>query len=277
MAGLISTRFGVSFANTSDTIYETIAEREGVSLDLVHSMPKEALRPRLIEVGDKLCDEHGLAYLALTQLAKHDVVCGIRKPKELALVRSEYSDCLFIWVIRPDQKLIKDSTQLSHKDADLVIVNSGSLADLESQVTSGIVNASLGIKHPGNSLWNTLHWFAFQQGWSQQEQANFMQAFSTMLFITSRTCPCAIDFEAIKKVLPPPTTRDEFWNWTLLVHDWVNHKRGVPLHWDWTQNHPGFKVLREAFASRTSEGILAGTAIPLTQQTDIKYCSPCSK
>ncbi len=276
IAGIIASRFGVTFANTSDTIYDELAGY-GQTVEDLHKMPKERLRPRLIETGDRLCEEHGLAYLALTQLEKHDVVCGVRKPKELALIRAAYPDCLFLWVIRPGHPHIKDSTQLSHKDADLVVMNTGSVTDLETQVTSGLVNNSLGLVHPGNSLWNMLHWFAFQRDWSDLERTNFMQSFETMLFITGKTCPCAIEFQAIKKVLPPPAGRDEFWNWTLLVHDWVNHKRGVPLHWDWTLGHPGFKALREAFSTRTAEGILTGTSFPIQPATDIVYCAPCSK
>jgi len=277
IAGIIASRFGVTFANTSDTIYEQVAKDYGKTVEEVHAMDKEKLRPELIFVGDTLCKVHGLAYLTLKQLEKHDVVCGVRKPQELALVRAAYPNCLFLWVIRPGYPTIKDSTQLSHKDADLVIMNAGSVSDLESQVTSGLVNNSLGLSHPGNSLWNLLHWFAFQRDWNALERTNFMQAFETLLFITGKSCPCAIEFQAIKKVLPPPAGHDEFWNWTLLVHDWVNYKRGVPTHWDWTQGHPGFKILKEAFSSGTAEGILSGTSVPTQPATDLTYCAPCSK
>lgn len=277
VASIIATRFGVTYGNTSDTIYETVATVQGVTVDELYKMDKEKLRPKLIEAGDHLCSVGGPAYLALQQLQKHDVVCGIRKPQELALIRASYPDCLFLWVIRPGYLHIKDSTQLSHKDADVVIVNSGSMADLEANITQGMVNNSLGLSHPGNSLWNLLHWFAFQQNWTDMDRSNFMQAFDTMLFITGRTCPCAVEFQAIKRVLPPPSGRDEFWNWTLIVHDWVNYKRGVPLYWEWTSGHPGFKALQEAFTTRTAEGILAGTAEPFTPTTNITYCKPCNQ
>lgn len=277
VAELLARRFGVSFANTSDTIYEEAAIQLGLPVDDVRGLPKEEIRSLLIKTGDALCDKHGLAYLTLCQLAKHDIVCGVRKPKELALVRAQYPDALFLWVIRPGQPEIKDSTALSHLDADAVLVNSGSKHDLETQATRAVVQDSLGLRHPGNSLWNLLHWFAFKRDWSEQERINFMRSFETLLMITGGDCPCAMEFAAIKKVLPPPPDQGEFWNWTLLVHDWVNHRRGVPPKWDWTAGHPGFIQLREAFSTGTAESILTGRTPLVSPTSPIEYCSPCAK
>lgn len=271
-ARIIAARLNLTYGNTSDTIYAELAKERGCTVASLESLPKETLRSALIAKGDNLCLQGGPAFLALTQLDKHDVVCGVRKPIELSLVREKYPKSVFLWITRPDYDAPKDNTLLSQLDADYVVVNDGSLNDLEAKIAQFIVMSSLGLKHPGNSLWNLLHWFAFQRDWSENERAQFLQAFGTILFITARDCPCAITFEAIKKVFPPPSVNSEFWNWTLIVHDWVNHKRGVPLRWEWTRGHPAFKALQEAFSSNTPEGLLTDTA---RQPAPVAYCKPC--
>jgi len=154
---------GLPGASCSDVIFALLARHTGTPEPELRAADKEVLRPKLIEFGDYLCGSIGKLELvgeptpearphtealyrgpsALVRALFHAgfrVIDGVRRRLELRDVRDRLEwlglRTIVVWVERPGAPPIKDNTELSREDADVVIVNSGSTDDLRQKISS---------------------------------------------------------------------------------------------------------------------------------------------
>lgn len=155
-------------ASTSDVIYALLAQEMGKPEAELRAMPKEEIRPKLIEFGDYLCGKAGKLELvpplperpapekyyrgpsALSRIlfhTGHRVSDGIRRRLELSDLRSKLEwlgiPLVVIWVERPGHPTIKDNTEVTSADADFVLLNDGSLEELRSKVKAWLDSLEL--------------------------------------------------------------------------------------------------------------------------------------
>lgn len=237
LAAFISERLGWKYGNTSDAIYDELARRRSVSVATLQREPKEQLRPDLIATGDELCASDPAALIQLQAAAGVRVIAGVRKPDELEAARQRFR-ALFVWVTRPDFKSPPDNTLLTAVDADLHVVNR-SLHTLRA--VAGLVSGKvLGQQHPGASLWALLHRYAASEARSGDvtQRQRFLDTFDAMLGLCLPDCPCQQHWREVLGRVPPPALSQDFYTWTLVLHDVINHRRGVPRFWSWTELSP---------------------------------------
>lgn len=111
------------FGETSVRLFNELARMKGIAVEELRQTPKKDLRPELVDLGDKLCEAYGLDYLSSSLFDSGcDIVAGIRKPAELALLRSKYR-VIAVWMLRPDAPHEPDNTSLSIADCDYIIQN----------------------------------------------------------------------------------------------------------------------------------------------------------
>jgi len=160
-------------ASTSDAIYALLAHSLGCEESELRAKPKEEVRPKLIEFGDYLCMAGELKLLtpgekeaqyyrgpsALSRALFHAgvrVSDGIRRRLELKDLRDKLEwlgvPLVVIWVERPGHPTVKDNTEVTSADADVVIVNDGSLDDLRSKVKAWLDSLELRLAAPGSKL-----------------------------------------------------------------------------------------------------------------------------
>lgn len=151
----------LSGASCSDVIYRFLAIRRGVSVESLRALPKEDLRPALIEAGDYLCGQIGelkevavdsriekdvwripSALIRLLYLNGHNSIDGVRRRLELthAIQHLEWNGVpsIVIHVSDPRKPIIKDNSEDLSDLAELKIVNDGTVEDLEAKLRAFI-------------------------------------------------------------------------------------------------------------------------------------------
>lgn len=124
---LVSKRGGdAKTAGTSEIIYEAMQKATGKSLAELKSVPKEELRPRLIEFADYLCDIYpDILSRALVQRGVN-IIDGIRRREELQWLKDKYDTEIFY--IERYEGVVKDNFELNPSDADYIVDNTGPLS-----------------------------------------------------------------------------------------------------------------------------------------------------
>jgi hypothetical protein len=137
----------------SDVIYAILAQRRGVSVESLRHIPKEEIRPALIEVGDFVCgsvgqltevpvnniDEslyrHPSALIRTLYLSGYNVIDGVRRRLELQHARDHLDwngvRSVVIHVEDPRKPKIADNSEDLRDLADNQIINDGTVNDLE--------------------------------------------------------------------------------------------------------------------------------------------------
>lgn len=109
--------------DTSDMIYDRLAAELGVTLGDLRAMPKEDIRPKLIEIGDRLSKTDPLALIRPVMKSKSFTIAGIRKRDQLEALPK---DVQVVWINRNDHT--PDS--LDNLDIDptghCIVINNGS-------------------------------------------------------------------------------------------------------------------------------------------------------
>lgn len=141
----------------SDVIYAVLAARRGVSVQSLREVPKEELRPTLIEVGDWLCGQIGqlaevaakpeideTVYRAPSALIRtlylngYNVIDGVRRKLELQHAKEHLEwngvRTVVIHVSDPRKPLIADNSEDLTPLADNAIVNDGTPEELEQKL-----------------------------------------------------------------------------------------------------------------------------------------------
>jgi hypothetical protein len=153
---------GLRGGSCSDVIFVLLSRHLGVPEAELRLVDKEALRPKLIEFGDFLCGSTGKLSLiepepaagapdktaklyrgpsALVRTLFHAgyrVIDGVRRRLELQEVRDRMEwlgiPVVVFWVERPGEPVLKDNTELSKEDADVVLLNDGTPDDLRQKI-----------------------------------------------------------------------------------------------------------------------------------------------
>ncbi len=141
-------------ASCSDVIYHFLAQRNNVSVEQLKQIPKEELRPKLVEAGDFLCGtlegihevakneevdkevfRHPSALIRTLYMNGYNIIDGVRRRLELEDARKhlEWNGVRsFIFHIHdPRKPLLKDNSEDLTGLADNLISNDGTESDLE--------------------------------------------------------------------------------------------------------------------------------------------------
>lgn len=150
----ISQRTRLRGGSCSDVVYALLAARRNVSVESLRAIPKEQLRPDLIRFGDWLCrtgeplaevsarpgfDEdmyrHPTALVRVLVLSGIHVIDGVRRRIELQEAKDRLEwiglQTLTLFVDRPGGPDIKDNTEDLRDLADELVLNDGTIEDLE--------------------------------------------------------------------------------------------------------------------------------------------------
>lgn len=152
---------GLRGASCSDVIYALLARHKNVPETELRASDKEAIRGELIEFGDYLCGSVGKleliksdkpvredlfrapsALVRVLFMTGHRVVDGVRRRLELQETKDRMEwlgiPVIVFWVERPGTEPVRDNTAVTAADADHVIVNDGSPADLKTKLVQWI-------------------------------------------------------------------------------------------------------------------------------------------
>lgn len=151
-------RTGLSGHSCSEVIVAHIARHRGVPVSALAAEDKEKLRPLLIEVGNYLCGDIGKltllekpedfeavgyfrspsALIRTLIMSGDHVVDGVRRRLELEEAKKHLAwlgrRVVVVWVETPGKSTVKDNTELTAADADVVMVNDGTVEDLTRKV-----------------------------------------------------------------------------------------------------------------------------------------------
>ena len=152
---------GFAGGSCSDVIFAILSRHLGVPEAELRAADKEQLRPKLVEFGNFLCGDIGTLKLvdsappgvenktaqlyrgpsSLVRVLFHvgcRVIDGVRRRLELNDVRNRMEwlgiPVVVFWVERPGEPVLQDNTELSKEDADIVLLNDGTPADLRQKV-----------------------------------------------------------------------------------------------------------------------------------------------
>lgn len=142
-AKIIESKTKLKRGTCSDIIYDILRKLDGLPEgdwhEVIHKEEQDAVRQRLILLGNAIGDEIPHVYFASLLNRGCRIIDGVRRKKELAALESYCSDkhipLLKVWVTRPDRPPISDNTELSPSDGT-VMLNTESLEDLEEAVDS---------------------------------------------------------------------------------------------------------------------------------------------
>lgn len=149
VASFLSSLSNLRSGNTSDVIYSEASLETGIPEQDLRSWPKQGLRGKLVETGDRLCKDDPAFLIKKLAESGVQVITGLRKPAELESIR-DFATVVVIWVIRPGSKLIQDNTLLTSDCADHIILNDGTLDSLYAKT------AQLHLELSNNSALRTL-------------------------------------------------------------------------------------------------------------------------
>lgn len=143
--------------STSTIIYTFLAHRRKIEVAELLKLPKEDLRPELIEAGDFLVgkiDRIALdavdpeidkvvyripsALIRTLYMAGYNVIDGVRRRTELTEAVDHLNwngvRSIVIWIERPGVETIVDNTELTKFDATDIVYNDGTLDELKAQL-----------------------------------------------------------------------------------------------------------------------------------------------
>ena len=117
---LLAEAFGAHQAAPSDVIYMEMAERIGTTVKALKRIPKEELRPALVELGDELVKDRPSYLIDRLIREGFTIITGVRRVSEALNVDE---DTEIIWIEREGFDIIPDNTEFELKKlADKVLV-----------------------------------------------------------------------------------------------------------------------------------------------------------
>jgi hypothetical protein len=105
---------------------------------------KEKYRPALIELGNSMCEADAGCLVSIclwSSKAKLAIIDGVRRTSEFERVSNWFDKIL--WIFRESEPIGKDNLELTEKVATEIILNDGSLNDLESKAKAFIEENNL--------------------------------------------------------------------------------------------------------------------------------------
>jgi hypothetical protein len=151
---------GMRGGSCSDVIYAILSHFTKTPVSELQALPKEELRPRLIELGDYLCGARDTLELnkftvpdniyrgpsALLRSLFHTgalVFDGVRRKDELAHFAGILTwlgiEHRVLWVERPGCPTVSDNTEVTVDDATVVVVNDGTPSQLRAKIEALVV------------------------------------------------------------------------------------------------------------------------------------------
>lgn len=140
----------------SDVIYAFLAARGNTSVEELRKIPKEELRPKLIQAGDYLCGMDGLldvaekpevdkevyrhpsALIRTLYMNGYNVIDGVRRRLELQHAKERLDWCaveqLTIHVSDPRKAIVDDNSEDLTGLVDETVVNDGTPEELEAKL-----------------------------------------------------------------------------------------------------------------------------------------------
>ena len=141
----------------STIIYAFLAHRRKVTKESLYEIPKEQLRPDLIEAGnflvgaidtiaappedpeiDRIVYRIPSALIRTLYMSGVNIIDGVRRKSELVHAIDHLTwngvRSVVIWIERPGADLIKDNTDLTSADATDIVMNDGTLDELKAQL-----------------------------------------------------------------------------------------------------------------------------------------------
>lgn len=116
----------VPIVDTSNVMYKILAEQLGITESQLRQLPKEEIRPRLIEIGDQLTRDNPLAIVEDSILDGEFAIAGIRTSDQLEALKKRCPMTTVLWVDRENHNPGgADNLALTPGDADVVVVNNG--------------------------------------------------------------------------------------------------------------------------------------------------------
>jgi hypothetical protein len=110
---MLSEELGVpAVGATSDVIYEELARRLEVSVRALKRIPKEDLRPALVELGDIMTADNPSALVDALR-GRFLVITGVRRVREFSRALEPK---VLIWISREGGPVIEDNTDFALRD-----------------------------------------------------------------------------------------------------------------------------------------------------------------
>ena len=131
-AEMLGEMLGLGYANTSDQLIKEFAEESGLSQEEV-LRDKKSYRKRLFDFGRAKQIANPL-WPQDVQLKYASILTGLRNPNEVAAAKSNGLYDMIIWVDRPGFGP-NETDKLGPEDADVVVVNDGSISALAAKLS----------------------------------------------------------------------------------------------------------------------------------------------
>lgn len=130
-----------TYGETSSVLVDAAAAELGISSDVILA-DKETHRPRLIELGNAICEGDPAALARTLFSAGHSVVTGVRRLGELRKLREDFPGIVVLWVER-DVPLVRDNREIEPVDCDVFIDNNGPLSAIDEAIIRGLTRLQL--------------------------------------------------------------------------------------------------------------------------------------
>ena len=137
-ANILSVRIQGRFGSTSSIVYEELAHELNTSVEALRRIPKEELRPELVRKGNDLCSINPSHLVEALIDRDFNIIDGVRRLRELKKTEVLFQELGVklhkLWIFNPKGPTIQDNTEITEDLADHIIINSGTLAELEAKV-----------------------------------------------------------------------------------------------------------------------------------------------
>lgn len=131
----LSSVTGQKVGDCSNIIYDELAVKLDIPVEKLLQLPKEEIRPQLIDLGNKLIAKDPCYFGRKLINNGHHIICGVRRLCELSCIRKEHMHTCVIWVQNDNAPIVEDNTEITKEDSDIVIFNNGDLFDLQYKAT----------------------------------------------------------------------------------------------------------------------------------------------
>lgn len=128
-ANWMSLHFGGKNSGTSRVVYELMAKARGCTLEDLYAIPKEELRPHLIEFADSLCDIYPDILSKKLINDGYTIIDGVRRLQELKELRENYITT--VYYVKRDHGTVDDNFNIPEQCAEFIVDNNGGLNEFK--------------------------------------------------------------------------------------------------------------------------------------------------
>jgi len=130
---MLSSILGLKTAGTSKIVYEVVAKARGCTVADLLALPKEEIRPTLIDVADFLCDGKVDVLSEMLYNRGYRILDGIRREEELKAIIHNH-ECFVVYMQR-DKGTVDDNFNILPTKFMRLIENNGTLYDLQDKAS----------------------------------------------------------------------------------------------------------------------------------------------